>query len=94
MRHECKCSGSSSSCPHTPLSTPTTIQDLSDRYVNNKTTKYLLRAGEVERAQATIALFARHEGDPQHNLFEMQCMWCVRAWAKGRGLVSICCRPF
>ncbi len=56
--------------------------DLSDRYVNNKTTKYLLRAGKAEAAQATIALFAKHEGDPQHNLFEMQCMWYELEWAR------------
>jgi len=49
--------------------------DLADRYINNKTTKYLLRADRVEEAQNVIAIFAKHEGDPQHNLFEMQCMW-------------------
>ena len=49
--------------------------DLADRYVNNKTTKYMLRAGRIEDAQGVIALFAKHEGDPQYNLFEMQCMW-------------------
>ena len=44
-------------------------------YVNNKTTKYLLRAGRVEDAQNVIALFAKHEGDPQYNLFEMQVLF-------------------
>jgi hypothetical protein len=43
------------------------------RYINNKTTKYLLRAGRIEEAQSVVALFAKHEGDPQYNLFEMQC---------------------
>lgn len=51
------------------------LLDLADRYVNNKTTKYMLRADRVEEAQGVIAVFAKHEGDPQHNLFEMQCMW-------------------
>lgn len=55
--------------------------DLADRYINNKTTKYLLRANRVEEAQSVIALFAKHEGDPQYNLFEMQCMWYELEWA-------------
>lgn len=58
--------------------------DLADRYVNNKTTKYLLRADRVEEAQSVIALFARHEGDPQYNLFEMQCMWYELEWAESQ----------
>ncbi|OQR95665.1 N-terminal acetyltransferase A complex subunit nat1 [Thraustotheca clavata] len=49
--------------------------DLADRYINNKTTKYMLRANRIPEAEATIALFTRHEGDPQLNLYEMQCMW-------------------
>ena len=56
--------------------------DLADRYVNNKCTKYLLRAGRVEDAQAVIALFAKHEGDAQVYLCEMQCMWYELEWAK------------
>ncbi|GLD99136.1 hypothetical protein PINS_up007854 [Pythium insidiosum] len=49
--------------------------DLADRYINNKATEYLLHADRVEEADATIALFTRHEGDPQQNLYDMQCMW-------------------
>jgi len=49
--------------------------DLADRYINNKATEYLLHADRIEEADATIALFTRHEGDPQQNLFDMQCMW-------------------
>ncbi|EEY61945.1 N-terminal acetyltransferase A complex subunit nat1-like protein [Phytophthora infestans T30-4] len=49
--------------------------DLADRYINNKATEYLLHADRVEEADATIALFTRHEGDPQQSLYEMQCMW-------------------
>jgi len=55
--------------------------DLSDRYINNKATKYLLRADRLQQAQDTIALFTRHEGDPQHNLYEMQCSWYELEWA-------------
>ncbi|KAF0695761.1 Aste57867_13451 [Aphanomyces stellatus] len=49
--------------------------DLADRYINNKTTKYMLRANRIAEAENTIALFTRHEGDPQQNLYDMQCMW-------------------
>ncbi|GMH70785.1 hypothetical protein TrST_g2608 [Triparma strigata] len=49
--------------------------DKADRYINNKTTKYLLRAGKEDQAEATIGLFTRHEANPTHNLFEMQCSW-------------------
>ncbi|KAI9912420.1 hypothetical protein PsorP6_005219 [Peronosclerospora sorghi] len=49
--------------------------DLADRYINNKATEYLLHDNRVDEADATIALFTRHEGDPQQNLFDMQCMW-------------------
>ncbi|KDO25758.1 hypothetical protein SPRG_09056 [Saprolegnia parasitica CBS 223.65] len=55
--------------------------DLADRYINNKATKYFLRANRIAEAEATIALFTRHEGDPQQNLFEMQCMWYENAVA-------------
>lgn len=51
------------------------LLDLADRYINNKATEYQLHADRVAEADATIALFTRHEGDPQQNLFDMQCMW-------------------
>ena len=49
--------------------------DLQDRYLNNKATKYLLRANLIPQALDTIALFTRHEGDPQAYLAEMQSSW-------------------
>lgn len=49
--------------------------DLQDRYLNNKATKYLLRADEVSLAMNTIAMFTKHEGDPQKTLFDLQCSW-------------------
>lgn len=58
--------------------------DLGDRYLNNKATKYLLRADRVEEAEKTVALFTRHEGDPQYNLFEMQCSWYELEWAESQ----------
>jgi peptide alpha-N-acetyltransferase len=50
--------------------------DLQDRYLNNKTTKYLLRADQVPEAMTTIEMFTKHDGgDPQYTLFELQCIW-------------------
>ena len=48
--------------------------DLADRYLNTKSTRYLLRADQMEQAQKTIALFTK-DGDGPSNLFDMQCMW-------------------
>lgn len=49
--------------------------DKQDRYINNQTTKYLLQADNEEEALKTIALFARHESDPEQNIFDMQVTW-------------------
>ena len=49
--------------------------DKQDRYINNKATKYLLRANRDEAALECISLFTRHEGNPSQNLYDMQCMW-------------------
>lgn len=49
--------------------------DRQDRYINNLTTKYMLQAGMEEDALKTIALFTKHEGNPEQNLYDMQCSW-------------------
>jgi peptide alpha-N-acetyltransferase len=49
--------------------------DKQDRYINNQTTKYLLQANKEVEALETIALFARHESDPEQNIFDMQVTW-------------------
>jgi len=49
--------------------------DRQDRYINNRTVEYLLRANRTEEARSRIALFTRHEGDPERNLYDMQCTW-------------------
>jgi peptide alpha-N-acetyltransferase len=49
--------------------------DLQDRFLNNKATKYLLRADNVPQAMETIAIFTKHEGDPLRTLYELQCNW-------------------
>jgi peptide alpha-N-acetyltransferase len=49
--------------------------DLQDRYLNNKATKYYLRIDETELAMNTIALFVKHDGEPQKILYDLQCNW-------------------
>lgn len=49
--------------------------DKQDRYINNQTTKYMLQAGMEETALERISLFTRHEGNPEQNLYDMQCSW-------------------
>lgn len=49
--------------------------DLADRYVNNKATKYLLRAGKIDDGMARIGMFARQEMDPTEYLRDMQVAW-------------------
>mmetsp|Transcript_20010 Transcript_20010/g.29024 ORF Transcript_20010/g.29024 Transcript_20010/m.29024 type:complete len:901 (+) Transcript_20010:308-3010(+) len=49
--------------------------DKQDRYINNQTTKYMLQADRDSVARERIALFTRHEGNPEQNLYDMQCTW-------------------
>lgn len=49
--------------------------DRQDRYINNQTTKYMLEAGMEKDALERISMFTRHEGNPETNLYDMQCSW-------------------
>jgi predicted Zn-dependent protease len=49
--------------------------DLQDRYLNNCSTKYLLRADKTEAGKETIALFTKHDGEPEKTLSDLQCCW-------------------
>jgi len=49
--------------------------DHQDRFINNQATQTLLRAGRGEEAKQRISLFTREEGNPEHNLYDMQCTW-------------------
>jgi N-alpha-acetyltransferase 15/16, NatA auxiliary subunit len=72
--------------------------DRQDRYINNQTTRYMLLAGMEEEALKRISLFTRHEGNPEQNLFDMQCSWyelelaaCMRRKGEwGRSLKKFC----
>ena len=48
--------------------------DLQDRYLNNKTVRYMLRSDRVEEAVRLIHLFAR-DPEGKSNLKDMQVMW-------------------
>ena len=53
--------------------------DLSDRYLNNKAIKYLLRASKPEQAVALANLFVRTDDKSTPlvlaEIHEMQCLW-------------------
>jgi peptide alpha-N-acetyltransferase len=49
--------------------------DRQDRYINNQSTKYMLQAGMEDDALQRISMFTKHEGNPEANLFDMQCSW-------------------
>jgi N-alpha-acetyltransferase 15/16, NatA auxiliary subunit len=49
--------------------------DRQDRYINNQTTLFMLQAGNEEEALKRISMFTRHEGNPEQNLYDMQCSW-------------------
>eukprot|EP00613_Pedinella_sp_CCMP2098_P071573 CAMPEP_0171911540 /NCGR_PEP_ID=MMETSP0993-20121228/10359_1 /TAXON_ID=483369 /ORGANISM="non described non described, Strain CCMP2098" /LENGTH=1206 /DNA_ID=CAMNT_0012545077 /DNA_START=28 /DNA_END=3644 /DNA_ORIENTATION=+ len=55
--------------------------DLQDRYINNKSTKYLMRIGKRSEGLATIGLFTKHDGDVSHNLKDMQVLWALNEYA-------------
>ncbi|KJH48805.1 tetratricopeptide repeat protein [Dictyocaulus viviparus] len=58
--------------------------DTADRYINSKCAKYLLRAGQRERAEKMCAKFIREGDRASITLNEMQCMWyeleCARCF--------------
>uniref|UniRef100_A0A158P9G8 N-alpha-acetyltransferase 16, NatA auxiliary subunit n=1 Tax=Angiostrongylus cantonensis TaxID=6313 RepID=A0A158P9G8_ANGCA len=58
--------------------------DTADRYINSKCAKYMLRAGQRERAEKMCAKFTREGDRASITLNEMQCMWyeleCARCF--------------
>eukprot|EP01130_Rhizamoeba_saxonica_P014440 TRINITY_DN6311_c0_g1_i1.p1 TRINITY_DN6311_c0_g1~~TRINITY_DN6311_c0_g1_i1.p1 ORF type:complete len:725 (-),score=167.66 TRINITY_DN6311_c0_g1_i1:30-2204(-) len=51
--------------------------DLADRYLNAKSTKYLLRADRVEKAREVMSIYTKvvRSDAPLNNIFEMQVVW-------------------
>lgn len=56
--------------------------DLQDRYVNNKATKYFLRADKIPQAKETIAMFTKYDGDPELSIHYIQCIWYAQETAE------------
>ncbi len=46
------------------------------RYLNTKAVESMLRDGQIDNAEKTVALFTK-DGDNSSNLTDMQCMWWV-----------------
>lgn len=49
--------------------------DLQDRFINSKSAKYMLRAGEIEEAERVLSLFTRKDVNAVQDLTDMQCQW-------------------
>ena len=56
--------------------------DFADRFINARTTKYLLRANRCQQADETINLFVKTDKEYSLSLFELQCMWYVGTSAR------------
>ena len=54
--------------------------DLQDRYLNTKCAKYMLRAGLIDEAERTLALFLKSSevNDTYLTMFDSQCAWFER----------------
>lgn len=55
--------------------------DTSDRYLNSKCAKYLIRINKVKEAEDMCLKFTRENVPAAENLNEMQCMWFQNAMA-------------
>jgi peptide alpha-N-acetyltransferase len=50
------------------------LLDLADRYLNNKSARYLLRANKIHQAEEVMALFSKEKPN-ELNVHDMQSMW-------------------
>lgn len=62
------------------------------RFLNSQAAKWQFRAGHIEQAEKTAALFTK-DGDQANNLHDMQCMWyeieCGRAHLRRHNLGKV-----
>jgi peptide alpha-N-acetyltransferase len=71
--------------------------DTADRYLNCKCTKYMLEAGQIEKASKMCERFTREGMKSDDALYEMQCLWyplaCAKAYfaQKNYGEALKCC---
>ena len=49
--------------------------DKADRYLNAHSSKFLLKAGETQRAWETMGMFSRTDDNGDPNIHEMQTLW-------------------
>lgn len=56
--------------------------DLADRYLNTKSTVFLMNADRVEQADATVELFITDADGNKVSLSEMQCVWYEQSAAE------------
>jgi len=56
--------------------------DLADRYLNTKSTIFLMNADRVEQADATVELFITDADGNKVSLSEMQCVWYEQSAAE------------
>lgn len=68
------------------------IMMLDCRFVNCQAAKWQFRAGQIEQAEKTAAMFTK-DGDQANNLHDMQCMWyeieCGRAHLQRHNLGKV-----
>ncbi|KAJ6221410.1 hypothetical protein RDWZM_007222 [Blomia tropicalis] len=55
--------------------------DTSDRYLNSKCAKYLIRINKIKEAEEMCSKFTREGVSAMENLNEMQCMWFLNEMA-------------
>jgi hypothetical protein len=49
--------------------------DQADRYLNALSSKYILKADEVQKAHTTMAMFSKENENGTLNVHDMQTMW-------------------
>lgn len=67
---------------------------MADRYLNAHSSKYMFKAGEIQKAHDTMLLFSKDMDEEKFNVHEMAQMWfewhCGRAYlAKGDHMKSL-----
>jgi len=62
--------------------------DFKDRCINNQTALYYLRSNKEDIALERMSLFTKHNGNPDQNIVDMQCIWyeleLAACWARKR----------
>jgi hypothetical protein len=56
--------------------------DLADRFLNARSTRYLIRIDKTAEAEDVMGLFSRDGTEKELNVHDMQCMWYETECAK------------